>query len=572
MSPYNASAFAQNRLFIDLADLNSDRYGKLLSDKTYEKLTAAPKITNKNYTMTDFKKAEKIYDIALKEAYHNFKINLLNSQPEAIVLNQKYQQFLKKNNSRLTEEGIFKVLSNKYGTDDYTQWPQDRTLITDVKAGKLDAKQRFDKVYYDNYTDVQQYKFEQFLITKQIKEHKKWRDENNFKYINDLLVGCSKMDAWRYEDVFLDGWEMGAYEGSGPSQRWHIPVIDPKKIFLNGDYDLNDGGKFLREKIDTALEYCENLRIDHVMGLVEPYLLLKNADDEDFITNPPHLKNKNNEKYISELKDPENSNLEYDRYWDYTKIIEHLVLPAFKEHGLDKNEAVWEDICSWPDRYKKVYKEQDLPAITNLDWARAEITTKEFPENWFILGNHDSLPVMKYLRRKAKLNDGREVEYTRKQASWSPEYLAGYLNMDDSRENIQEIRNKLIDLYKNDDSAIVFAKFAELMTTPKFQISFDDFLGITDVVYNAPGTDNDTNWRARITADYQEKYYENLSSDAPTALNIPELLHQALQAKVDMEVKAHNYDEEFKRSIYEKAQPVLDKLQYYAGVLKEKED
>ena len=572
VSPYNASAFAQNRLFIDLADLNSDRYGKLLSDKTYEKLTAVPKITNKNYTMTDFKKAEKIYDIALKEAYHNFKINLLNSQPEAIVLNQKYQQFLKKNNSRLTEEGIFKVLSNKYGSDDYTQWPQDRTLITDVKAGKLDAKQRFDKVYYDNYTDVQQYKFEQFLITKQIKEHKKWRDENNFKYINDLLVGCSKMDAWRYEDVFLDGWEMGAYEGSGPSQRWHIPVIDPKKIFLNGDYDLNDGGKFLREKIDTALEYCENLRIDHVMGLVEPYLLLKNADDEDFITNPPHLKNKNNEKYISELKDPENSNLEYDRYWDYTKIIEHLVLPAFKEHGLDKNEAVWEDICSWPDRYKKVYKEQDLPAITNLDWARAEITTKEFPENWFILGNHDSLPVMKYLRRKAKLNDGREVEYTRKQASWSPEYLAGYLNMDDSRENIQEIRNKLIDLYKNDDSAIVFAKFTELMTTPKFQISFDDFLGITDVVYNAPGTDNDTNWRARITADYQEKYYENLSSDAPTALNIPELLHQALQAKVDMEVKAHNYDEEFKRSIYEKAQPVLDKLQYYAGVLKEKGD
>ena len=572
VSPYNASAFAQNRLFIDLADLNSDRYGKLLSDKTYEKLTAAPKITDKNYTMSDFKRAEKVYDIALKEAYHNFKINLLNSQPEAIALNKKYQQFLKKNNSRLTQEGIFKVLSNKYGTDDYTQWPDDKTLITDIKSGNIHARQRFDKVYYDNYTDVQQYKFEQFIITKQIKEHKKWRDENNFKYINDLLVGCSKMDAWRYEDVFLDDWEMGAYEGSGPSQRWHIPVIDPKKIFLNGDYDLNDGGKFLREKIDTALEYCENLRIDHVMGLVEPYLLLKNADDEDFITNPPHLKNKNNEKYISELKDPENSNLEYDRYWDYTKIIEHLVLPAFKEHGLDKNEAVWEDICSWPDRYKKVYKEQDLPAITNLDWARAEITTKEFPENWFILGNHDSPPVMTYLRRKAKLNDGREVEYTRKQSSWSPEYLAGYLNMDDSRENIQEIRNKLIDLYKNDDRAIVFAKFAELMTTPKFQISFDDLLGITDVVYNAPGTANDTNWHARITSDYQEKYYENLSSDAPTALNIPELLHQALQAKVDMEVKAHNYDEEFKRSIYEKAQPVLDKLQYYAGVLKEKED
>ena len=360
------------------------------------------------------------------------------------------------------------------------------------------------------------------------------------------------MDAWRYEDVFLDGWEMGAYEGSGPSQRWHIPVIDPKKIFLNGDYDLNDGGKFLREKIDTALEYCENLRIDHVMGLVEPYLLLKNADDEDFITNPPHLKNKNNEKYISELKDPENSNLEYDRYWDYTKIIEHLVLPAFKEHGLDKNEAVWEDICSWPDRYKKVYKEQDLPAITNLDWARAEITTKEFPENWFILGNHDSLPVMKYLRRKAKLNDGREVEYTRKQASWSPEYLAGYLNMDDSRANIAKIREERKNLYLNNDREWTFAKFSELLTAPKFQISHDDLLGITDesAVYNVPGTTNDTNWKERISPDFLDKYYENLSSDNPTALNMPERVKEALQAKIDMQVRAHNYDSEFKEEIY----------------------
>ena len=56
----------------------------------------------------------------------------------------------------------------------------------------------------------------------------------------------------------------------------NIPVIDPKKIFANGDYDLNIGGEFLKEKIDSALEFCENLRIDHVMGLVEPYLMAKN--------------------------------------------------------------------------------------------------------------------------------------------------------------------------------------------------------------------------------------------------------------------------------------------------------
>lgn len=37
------------------------------------------------------------------------------------------------------------------------------------------------------------------------------------------------MDRWRYQDVFLKDWEMGARESNGKSQRWYIPVIDPKK-------------------------------------------------------------------------------------------------------------------------------------------------------------------------------------------------------------------------------------------------------------------------------------------------------------------------------------------------------
>jgi len=573
-SPYKSSAFAQNRMFIDLAELTTDKYGNILSQRTYERITSDLKITDKNYTMTDFKKSKRVYDIALKEAYNNFKNNVEAKQPEALKLRLEYGEFLRKHNQRLLEEGVFQVLSKENGTDDYTTWLNDKdaTLITDLRKGDVVADERFSEIYYSNVDEINQYKFEQFLITKQIKEHKQWRDEQGFKYINDLLVGCSKMDAWRYEDAFLDNWEMGAYEGNGVSQRWHIPVIDPKKIFSNADYDLNVGGEFLKEKIDFALEFCENLRVDHVMGLVEPYLLAKYAQDSDFITNPTHIKNKDIEKYISELRNPEDYNQEYDLYWDYPKLIEKLVLPVFKKHGLDKNTAVWEDICSWPDRFKQVYAQQELPKITNLDWAKASDMVSLEPNNWFILGSHDNMPVMKYLKRTAKLNNGELVEYTRKQQPWSGKYLSEYLNQDNSRENIQEIRRMLEDLYNNDDKAIVRAKFSELMTTPKFQISFDDLLGITDVIYNVPGTSYDSNWRARITPDYLDKYYANLASDNPTALNIPELLRNALQAKIDINVKNHNYDANYKAEIYAECQPVLDKLQYFAEILKEKEN
>ena len=99
------------------------------------------------------------------------------------------------------------------------------------------------------------------------------------------------------------------------------------------------------------------------------------------------------------------------------------------------------------------------------------------------------------------------------------------------------------------------------MTTPKFQISFDDLLGITDAIYNIPGSTREDNWKERIPADFLDRYYENLSSENPTALNIPELLKTALQAKMDM---SPDRDE-----LYEKYQPVIDKLDHYANILKE---
>lgn len=69
------------------------------------------------------------------------------------------------------------------------------------------------------------------------------------------------------------------------------------------------------------------------------------------------------------------------------------------------------------------------------------------------------------------------------------------------------------------------------MTTPKFQISFADLLGITDVTYNIGGSKREENWKERISTDYLDKYYKNLASENPTALNIPELLKKLCKLK-----------------------------------------
>lgn len=570
-SPYNGSAFAKNKLFIDLEELTTDKYGKILSEETFNNVTKLPETGDKNYDMTDFNEAFKTYNTALKESYNNFKAKVAKGQPEALTLNKEFEKFLDKHDDRLTEEGLFHVLSKKYGTDRFEEWPdeENKTFIAGVHNGDMDAIEKYYDMVDANENEINQYKFEQFIATKQIKENKDWRDKQGFKYINDLLVGCSKMDKWRYQDAFLKDWEMGAKESGGKSQRWFIPVVDPKKIFKKNSYQLDIGGEFLREKLDFALEFCENIRIDHVMGLIEPYLLSTSASEDEFVNG--NDKNHDVEKYISELKDADGN--EYDKA--YPKLLTRLILPALRRKGITPDKAVWEDICSYPDRFVQIYeRELNLPKIQNIDWGRVQdkLNRDGRKDDWYLMGSHDNMPAMTYMQRIGDMKDGSKGEYTREHDAWNLDYLAGYLNMDDGRENIGQIRNELKELYKTNDRERIRAKFAELMTTPKFQISFADLLGITDVTYNIGGSKREENWKERISADYLDKYYKNLSSENPTALNIPELLKKALQAKIDMQVMESEDKDKTRAELNEKYKPLLDDLQKYADILKEPEE
>lgn len=570
ISPYNSSAFMKNRLFIDLGELTTEKYGRILSKDTYLALTREPEHACENYVQTDFYEAEKLYNVALEESFNNFKTKFRNGQPQAIALAKDYKLFLQKHNTRLTDEGVFKVLSKEYGTDVFEDWgnPLDEDLIRLVKSGNKEAQKRYNQILTEHKQEVNLHKFEQFIATKQIKENQQWRERQGFKYINDLLVGCSKADYWRCRDAFIDGFQLGASEGSEKNpQAWDIPVLNPRKLFTSDG--LGAAGQFLKDKLDYALEFCENLRIDHVMGLIEPFVIENNSlvfDENKKLINNPH-QNPVNGKYISQmwsdgraLDDYKNYSCEYVHSDGgktfHSNIMNKIVLPALKEHGLDPYDAVWEDLCSQPEAFNKVfYNDLHLPGISQLEYSKAQDCPKN---NWYLVGSHDSIPAHKMIKR----------EWTRQNDSWNPLYLAGYLNMDSSRA---KQRDDFCNKIANDDINLVNAKFAELLTTEKFQISFADLLGITATTYNEGGTRNDTNWKERIPANYIEQYYENLAGENPTAINIPEVLKNALQAKIDMKIVNSSNPDQVRFELNEKYKPLLDELQKYADILKEPE-
>lgn len=572
ISPYNTSALNENRLFIDLKELTTEKYGKILSEDKYKDFTVPAKTTDKNYTFTNFEEANFTYENALHSSFRKFKANLAKNQPEAIKLNREFNHYLKLNGRKTEEEAIYNVLSGLYKTDNHEKWEDqlDANLMKLLREGDKSATRRYARLQKVFKPNIEEYQFEQFILNKQIKENKEFRDKIGFEYYSDFLVGCSKMDKWRYKEAFLDGYSIGAFERDEktPHQTWGVPVLNPRMIFK--DDGLNIGGLFLKEKINHALEYCENTRIDHALGLIDPFIYAEATvkRDNNGILDKKALKG----GFVSEIRDDDGN--KFDDYNSFQRILRKIILPALKEHGLENADPVWEHICCEPETFKRIYYgESKLPRLVQLEYCKAEEGSNN---DWYLVGSHDSVPAVNML----KSDNG----WRRDNSAWNATYLAGYLHQDPQRleENIafcEKIAHtvngipKIGEELRKADRALVTAKFAELFTREKIQVSFADILGINEknVVYNIGGSDNKINWKERITPDFEDKYYENLSSDNPSALNIPEVLGLAVRAKIDMTVNASQNKDETRAKLHEQYKPLLKNLEYWANVLKEKE-
>lgn len=544
ISPYKSTVSTRNYLFTDLNDLTTDKYADVLSQSDIDSMIDYTDDNGKDYAYSDFPEAFSNYKYLMKIANKNFKQKLANNDPMAQKLNEEFVQFKKEKGVDIYQDALFDVLTNEYKTMDFNKWSElDKNLIQELKNQNPKAIDRYKKITTRSKDDFETYIFGQFILDKQIKENTKLRKDLNFKYISDLLVGFSKSDEWSHQDLFLKNWRMGCPNGGeyGP-QLWNIPVLDPKKLF-NDDGSLGDAGLYMKKKLDASLDNFENVRIDHALGLIDPYIYDKNSvNGNDF----SHFR-ANNISYMPDI-DPDGS---------YKKVLNKIILPTLAEHGIDKDYPVWEDLCTDTQTFNEIYHEKNhLPGITQLEYMRAENSQDD--GDWGLVGSHDSDPATKMIKK----------DWVKDHDAWNIFYLAGFLNSNPKRAKYRDSFCKQI---AENDSDRIKAKFAELfLTCKKIQISFADFFGI-DKTYNEGGKENDTNWKLRLNKDYEDSYYKNLSSERPTALNIPEILKIAVQAKADMNAlkEAQRTGKEPQENNSPEVENILNNLDKYEKILKE---
>ena len=490
-SPYSPESSAKNIYMIPLEKLASDEYNNLLSHKTFNNIVKKHSKDNE----TDYKFVGKAYDLALREAYENFKAGEF--------LKDEFAKFKAEKGEYLEKAAIFNILDKEYACH-WTDWKSvDKHLFAPrTKKQAEAASKRITQLKAQYKDEIDFYIFNQMILEKENAKLNELSLKNGIKIIGDSPVASPSTDEWLYQDLFLKGKALGCPPDffSPEGQRWGFMYFDPKKIF-NADGTFGEAGKVLQKKYEDYFASSPGgLRIDHTIGLIDPFLY----------TSGEKMMSHNSGRIYSQNGKYKKSEEEFDNI--FTKII----LPAAEKYGVKKSDIICEDLGEVTPPTAKVMKDLGLSgmAVTQFDYRGAETPAK----NTIVIGTHDNKSFLEYVE-----------EFFDKKESESGHFLhkTGLLGHDISpKDATHEERAKMIEDIRNDKLKFIAASFAELFTSParRVQIFFTDFWGIPKT-YNIPGT-KDGNWKLRISENFENDYYKavsegkapNLASSILTAL------------------------------------------------------
>lgn len=530
-SPYTGTIFSTNPLFVDLKELTTDKWHKILSIETFNDIVENNPNKGKNKTSYSYilkKQAE-----ALAEAYENFV--KLNDKK----LMKEFESYKLENDSWLDKDSLYEALSIEHGTDFWPNWKSstDKNLFNPKSnEEKIEFSKRIDEISKKYAKDIDEYKFIQFVLYKQNLETREYADSKNIKMIADRQVAFSDRDCWAYQSLFLEGWCLGCPPDyfSKDGQAWGFPVINPEKLY-NADGSLGEAGILMKNLFKKMFkENPGGVRIDHIVGLIDPWVYkagkkpMPEQGAGRLYSSPEHPELK---KYaIAKLEDLDNTltsdnekrvkTLSKEQIKLYGRLIEKIVIAAAKEEGLTKDAIVCEDLGTLTNPVAAVMKEYELQGMKLTQFTVPTEPEDPYrcknitPKSWAMIGTHDNQPLTLWAKKMVHTHEG-------------------YLHVKNLVEDLfAEAPNKdeIIVKMTNDEEFLKETKLVELFAckAENIQIFFTDFFKM-EQTYNTPGTSGDKNWSLRLPDNF-----ESMST-----INLPLILKKAIIARGKTFADAH---------------------------------
>lgn len=522
-SPYTGTIFSNNPLFIDLKQLTTSKWHNILSEATFNEIVENNPNKGKNrtsYSYITIKQSQ-----AMMEAYKNF-VKLNDKQ-----LNKEFNKYKLENDSWLDKDSLYEAFSLENGSDYWPIWKnkQDKNIFNPKSnEEKIEFAKRIDEISKKYAQEIDEYKFEQFILYKQNLETRKLAESKNIKMIADRQVAFSDRDCWAYQSLFLEGWCLGCPPDyfSKDGQAWGFPVVNPEKLF-NSDGSLGDAGILMKNLYKKMFhENPGGVRIDHIVGLIDPWVYKKGKKPMPeqgagrLYSSPEHEELK---KYaIAKLEDLDTTltsdkekrvkTLTEEQIKLYGRFIEKIVIAAAKEEGLTKDSIVCEDLGTLTNPVAAVMKDYDL---LGMKLTQFTVPTEEddpyrckniTPRSWAMIGTHDNQPVTVWANSLIHTHEG---------------YLH-VKNLVDDLFSEEQDKDSIIVKMTNDADFLKETKLVELFAckAENIQIFFTDFFNMNET-YNVPGTSGDKNWSLRLPDNYKEMQ----------TINLPLLLKKAIIAR-----------------------------------------
>lgn len=384
------------------------------------------------------------------------------------------------------------------------------------------------------------YRFAQFVAHAQ---HRRLRDRARalgLRLHGDLQIGLSDRDVWSRRSLFLPGYHLGAPPSrtNPEGQPWGYPVLHPDHY--------REGGqpgpvlRFLAARMEKMFSEYDGIRIDHPHGLVCPWVYRADASNplravqrgarlfasRDLADHPelarfaiPERSQLNGDPATPRHADGWVTRLSPEQVERYAILLDALVNAA-RRYGRPASELACEVLSTQPYPLRCVLERYGLGRFRvtqKADLGNPDdvyLSENAAPEDWIMLGNHDTKPVWLLLGEWGRA--GHLAERAR--------YLAARL--EPGAERRPTFAARLV----ADSGLLAQAEFANLLASRAryVMIFFTDLLGLREN-YNRPGTISEENWSLRVPREYAREYAARCMENR--ALNLPLALAMALRAK-----------------------------------------
>lgn len=533
-SPYDGALFARDILAIALPPLATDpAYAGVLSPGDLAAaLRDRPARPAAGVTeRADHARAWTRQLTALAAAFDGFTRRRAAGDPAIRDLADAFADFSLRNAAWLEPAGLYEVLSTAHRTDrtcpevpglrvsfdgaHWSTWPEDQDLLLAPDPGRLAALRR------EYARELEFFGFCQLLVARQ---HAALRAElaargdlPALRLFGDLQVGISVGDTWAMRGLFLRGYAMGAPPSrTNPAgQPWGYPVLGPD-LYFEPDGSPGPALRLLAARTGAMLRDYDGLRIDHPHGLVCPWVYdtgdpdpLRAVQRGARLFDSPCLEDHPRLAAFA-IARPDQLDPGQPRHADgwvralddaqvrrYSAQID-TVMAAAAAHGRSPDDVLCEVLSTQPYPLQRVLARYGLGRFRvtqKADLANpADVYRSENarPEDWVMLGNHDTPPIWQLAAR------WHGTPTAEAQAA----YLAGRLG---PRSDSEAFTTRLA----RDPVALVHAKFADLLVCPARQVMIfmSDLFGVSEV-YNAPGTVGAGNWSLRLGAGCDAGYWD----------------------------------------------------------------